>query len=92
MDIYETAYQEQVERIRARQGKAATLFLTRRVERNPDFWKDEGLIRAQSEGPGSGGGEEKGGIGKMLELARKKKEEKAAPDGGGEADGDGDGT
>lgn len=31
-DIYETAYHEEVERIRAQQGKRATLYLTRRVD------------------------------------------------------------
>lgn len=70
VDIYETAYQEQVERIRARQGRSATLFLTRRVERNPEFWKDGDLIRSQSADTSS----EPSGITKMLEAAKKAKE------------------
>ena len=73
IDIYETAYQEQVERIRARQGRSATLFLTRRVERRPEFQQDESLIRSQSADPT--GPTPQSGIAKMLELAKKKKEE-----------------
>jgi len=70
IDIYETAYQEQVERIRARQGRSATLFLTRRVERKPEFWKDGDLIRSQSADISSA----PGGIARMLEAARREKE------------------
>lgn len=33
-DIYDTAYQEEVERIRAAQGHQATIYLTRRVEKS----------------------------------------------------------
>ena len=84
IDIYETAYQEQVERIRARQGRSATLFLTRRVERQPQFWKDENLIRSQSVDVESAA---KSGIANLLEVAREKKEE----DGQGE-EGTPDGT
>jgi len=69
IDIYETAYQEQVERIRARQGRSATLFLTRRVERKPEFWKDGDLIRSQSADTSSA----PGGIARMLEAARRAK-------------------
>lgn len=70
IDIYETAYQEQVERIRARQGRSATLFLTRRVERKPEFWKDGDLIRSQSMDTNS----TPGGIARMLEASRREKE------------------
>ena len=78
IDIYETAYQESVERIRERQGRSATLFLTRRVDRNPEFCKDEDLIRSQS--VDGANAVPQSGISKMLELARKKKAEK---EGGG---------
>lgn len=33
LDIYETAYRKEVERLRAAQGRSATIFLTRRVEK-----------------------------------------------------------
>lgn len=66
INIYETAYQNEVERIREKQGRAATLYLTRRVEGKREFVGDEGLIRGSS---GSGG---KAGWGKLLELARGK--------------------
>lgn len=42
VDIYETAYHNEIERIRANQGRSATLFLTRRVDEIEDYRKDEG--------------------------------------------------
>lgn len=73
INIYETAYHEQVIQIRERQGRAATLFLTRRVDEKPEYKDDENMI-------GPIGGDEaddsapKSGIAKLLSAARKKKE------------------
>ncbi|KAL9128675.1 MAG: hypothetical protein Q9217_002703 [Psora testacea] len=47
-DIYEIAYREEVERIRATQGRSATLFLTRRVEKMEDYLKDQSIIKGDS--------------------------------------------
>ena len=44
IDIYETAYRVEVERIRAAQGRSATLFLTRRVDKLESSLKHHGLI------------------------------------------------
>ena len=45
IDIYETAYRKEVERLRAAQGRSATLFLTRRVEKMESSLRDHGLIK-----------------------------------------------
>ena len=48
IDIYETAYRKEVERLRAAQGRSATLFLTRRVEKMESSLRDHGLIQGNS--------------------------------------------
>ncbi|KAL9099295.1 MAG: hypothetical protein Q9163_005182 [Psora crenata] len=68
LDIYETAYRKEVERIRATQGRSATLFLTRRVERMGDYLKDESLIK----GDGSVVAKPMSSISKAVEAARRK--------------------
>lgn len=67
VDIYETAYHMELERIRAAQGRSATLFLTRRVEGMEQYQNDEYLVRGQTDGsrPNSG-------FAKVLEQARMK--------------------
>ena len=70
-DIYETAYRREVERIRASQGRSATLFLTRRVEQMEDYMKDQGLIKSE-DGPASKG---MSGLSKVIAAARSKAEE-----------------
>lgn len=71
-NIYETAYSEEIERIRSRSGTGQTLYLTRRVEKKEEFRNDQSLI-----GRDSGGGEPpKGGLGKILGLVRKKEKQK----------------
>ena len=73
IDIYETAYHEQVERIRARQGRAATLFLTRRVDTKPEYKDDENMI-GPSTGAAADSSAPKSGIAKLLQAARKNKD------------------
>lgn len=48
IDIYETAYHKEVERIRANQGTEAKLYLTRRVDDKKEYQEDEHMV-----GPGS---------------------------------------
>lgn len=73
MSIYEKAYREQVEHIRAKQGHSATLFLTRRVDKAPEFLEDQNLIRSQTENTDSG---PRSGFAKLVNMARQRKEEK----------------
>lgn len=75
IDIYETAYHEQVERIRERQGRAATLFLTRRVDTKPEYKDDENMI-GPSTGDEAGSSGPKGGFAKLIQAARKNKDKK----------------
>ena len=44
INIYETAYHEEVERIRSKQGKEATLYLTRRVDNKKEYLEDENMV------------------------------------------------
>ena len=44
--IYDTAYQEEVDRIRAAQGKTATVYLTRRVDSKKKYKEDENMVDA----------------------------------------------
>ena len=45
-NIYDTAYQEEVERIRSAQGHKATVYLTRRVDTKKEYKADENMIDA----------------------------------------------
>ena len=67
-DIYETAYRKEVERIRASQGRSATLFLTRRVEKMEGYFRDQGLIKGE-DGAAS---KSMGGLSKVIQAARSK--------------------
>ncbi|KAL9093339.1 MAG: hypothetical protein Q9165_004080 [Trypethelium subeluteriae] len=44
MNVYERAYQEEVERILKARGRAATMYLTRRVEHNKELREHENII------------------------------------------------
>ncbi|KAL8846439.1 MAG: hypothetical protein Q9221_008464 [Calogaya cf. arnoldii] len=71
-NIYETAYSEEIERIRARSGTGTTLYLTRRVEEKKQFKEDENLVGRDN------GGEDppKGGLSKILGLVKRKEKQK----------------
>ena len=43
-NIYDTAYQQEVDRIREAQGHAATVYLTRRVDAKKEYKADENMI------------------------------------------------
>ena len=75
INIYETAYHEQVVQIRERQGRAATLFLTRRVDEKPEYKDDENMI-GPINGDEANDSAPKSGIAKLLSAARKKKEDR----------------
>lgn len=67
VNVYETAYHEEIERIRAKQGRQATLYLTRRVDNLKEYQQDEnmvGLDKAHTQAPS--------GFAKMLRKARDK--------------------
>ena len=88
-NIYEKAYDMEVQRLRAANGRAATLFLTRRVERNEEYQKDEQFMIVKGNSNSGDGSKAKSGFARVLEEARMKaaKGEKPQDD---QADGDGD--
>lgn len=49
IDIYEKAYHQEVERIRADQGKEARLYLTRRVDDKKEYQDDENMVGLESD-------------------------------------------
>ena len=69
-NIYEVAYHNELERLRAESGKSATLFLTRRVEGRKEYQDDESLIKGDN--GGGDGSKAKSGFAKALEQARMK--------------------
>ncbi|TVY41940.1 Calcium/calmodulin-dependent protein kinase kinase [Lachnellula subtilissima] len=46
--IYETAYQQEIDRIRAAQGHTATVYLTRRVDSKKEYKQDKHMVDAPS--------------------------------------------
>ncbi|KAL9591150.1 MAG: hypothetical protein Q9203_000021 [Teloschistes exilis] len=71
-NIYETAYSEEIERIRSRSGTGTTLYLTRRVEQKKEFQEDKNLVGRDDAGKEP----PKGGLSKILGLVRKKEKDK----------------
>ena len=69
LDIYEEAYHKEVERLREQRGREATLFLTRRVHEKGRYEEDENIIDGA---PKEGGGEKKGGFGRLVEKVKEK--------------------
>ena len=88
-NIYEKAYDMEVQRLRAANGRAATLFLTRRVERNEEYQNDEQFMIVKGNSNSGDGSKAKSGFARVLEEARMKaaKGEKPPDD---QAEGDGD--
>ncbi|RDL35051.1 uncharacterized protein BP5553_06982 [Venustampulla echinocandica] len=70
-NIYDTAYQKEVERIRAAQGHAVKLYLTRRVDGQLQYKDDKNLI-GQPTSPQASGTHE--GFGGAFKRAREKGE------------------
>lgn len=76
IDIYETAYHNEVERIRQMLGEEATTFLTRRIESpGTGNMPREGDDENGEKNAGSGGGG--GRLAKALHLVREKEREEA---------------
>ncbi|KAI4115563.1 MAG: hypothetical protein LQ345_003874 [Seirophora villosa] len=71
-NIYETAYSEEIERIRSRSGTGTTLYLTRRVEKHEVFRDDQDLVGRE---PGADE-PSKHGLSSFLGLVRKKERQK----------------
>ena len=66
VNIYEQAYDNEIQRLRSIPGRSSSLFLTRRVESADKYRLEEDLIRGtEDERP-----KEKGGFAKLLEHAR----------------------
>jgi [calcium/calmodulin-dependent protein kinase] kinase len=76
-DIYDTAYQREVERIRKAKGEEATVFLTRRVDSKKEYKKDTHMIDAPSEQEVKGQAHE--GWKSVLDAAREKQKKMAEP-------------
>jgi [calcium/calmodulin-dependent protein kinase] kinase len=68
----------ELERIRAKQGKSATLYLTRRVEGREEYQNDEDLVKGAPRA--SGGSKPMSGFAKILEQARVKAAKGDTPD------------
>lgn len=69
-NIYDTAYQEEVERIRAAQGKSATVYLTRRVDSKKEYKTDKNMVEAPSNSERTGLAHQ--GFKGLLDKAREK--------------------
>lgn len=80
-NIYDTAYQQEVERIRAAQGHTATVYLTRRVDEKKEYKADENMIEVPKAGDDVGGARE--GFKGLLDKAREKKVEPEEKKAGG---------
>jgi len=70
--IYDTAYQEEVDRIRAAQGKSATVYLTRRVDTKKEYKADKNMIDEPKTPAVAGGARE--GLKAMVDRARDRAE------------------
>ena len=70
MSIYETAYHEEIERIRSNQGKQATIYLTRRVDGKREYQEDENLVGIHDD---HSDGEPQGGLARVLQRVKDKK-------------------
>ncbi|MCJ1285131.1 hypothetical protein MMC26_004469 [Xylographa opegraphella] len=67
INIYDTAYHDEIERIRARKGSDTALFLTRRVENKKEYQKDANLIGIDTSHSSAASG-----LAKLLEKVRDK--------------------
>lgn len=72
-NIYETAYSEEIERIRSRSGTGTTLYLTRRVEKKKELRDDANLVAGDK---GDDRELSRVGLSKILGLVRKKERQK----------------
>lgn len=80
-NIYETAYDKEIQRLRSLYGRSTTLFLTRRVENKEEYRTDGDLIRGggseedeSNKSSSSASASAKGGIAKLVEQAKAAKD------------------
>lgn len=69
-NVYETAYEEEMQRILARRGREPTIYLTRRVEGIQSIRNHESVIRGDSSGPGQAGS----GLATMVQKVKEHKD------------------
>jgi [calcium/calmodulin-dependent protein kinase] kinase len=81
--IYDTAYQEEVERIRAAQGHSATVYLTRRVDGKKEYKADANMVEPPKQADVEGGVHE--GFKGLLDRAREKQNKPQGDDKVGES-------
>jgi [calcium/calmodulin-dependent protein kinase] kinase len=77
-NIYDTAYQEEVERIRAAQGRMATVYLNRRVDSKEEYKSDENMVDAPKSSEAKGAHE---GFKGLLDRAREQQQKITFADG-----------
>lgn len=70
-NIYDKAYQEEVDRIRAAQGNSATVYLTRRVDSKKEYKADKNMVEAPLANQIQGSLPHQGFMG-LLDKAREK--------------------
>lgn len=75
--IYEIAYQQEVDRIRAAQGHTATVYLTRRVDGKKEYKQDANMVEAPSSAQVRGA---HAGFKNLLDSARQKEDKPSARD------------
>lgn len=76
-NIYDTAYQLEVERIRRAKGKEATVYLTRRVDSKKEYQADENMVDAPKESEVAG--QPHAGWKSVLDAAREKEKSMKNP-------------
>jgi len=77
--IYDTAYQQEVDRIRAAQGHSATVYLTRRVDNKKEYKADSNMINAPSAAQVEGS-QPHTGFKNLLDHARAKEDKPTTKD------------
>lgn len=65
-NIYETAYHQEIQRLKSMPGRSTTLFLTRRVSHKEEYRQDDDLIRGRSHDEAK----QQSGLAKLFEKAR----------------------
>ena len=65
-NIYETAYDQEIQRLKSLPGRSTTLFLTRRVSHKEEYRQDEDLIRGKSHDEAR----RKSGLARLFDQAR----------------------
>ena len=83
INIYETAYHEEIERLRLKPGNHATLYLTRRVETQKEFLEDPNLVASNDDGP-----IQQSGLAGLLQKVRDKREQTGEGNTNGDVGGD----